>query len=1654
MVAVSQDSCDNQWPQHLDRAIAFTPQSRAQPVPKACISAETVADCSVPLASALFADCVSEEPVAVKNFSPGASAGPSCRSVTDFDFQCEFCAVPLAFSRIVISSAGQPPPFRTCRLCQPQAASAASCAGHVQVESAIGLAMPATVGGWFLDCSEVGLGSGAGSWVSLAQELCCVCCFVPLSIRPSRSRPLLPQMCQHCFSVKTVSNRPTRRVVLDPYVPSGQPVHKILVFRQCAVLARARLVSESSRILPSLRPIALSSFIVPHDAVMLHSAQPAHGAPPSMNALAGGPSSPREAPSAVPEVFQLSRSCLEEVEAKIQVPNPCASPRRAGPNPILAEQLPVDVRGKLISVVAPSLEGPNSKLQQFGEQCHETAGDSHLCQSDLCVGCGCEPPLAASGHQEARLFYQACMRAHLARPTAQLAVALHDCGQFCAGCLCKWLRKCAAASCHEAAEGSTFISGPKYFTQVHMDDPWLGSGEHTKPFMPYQPAGLAEHPSLVLRSRRTRRRRNRRLRREAEASLCVLPVSPPLTPGDSFLEPGCADQEYTIFLATPIEPQPFEQGAPKTPAEEVETGSWKFCQEVVGRWPGGLGGPADSNDWAPGSALFCASGTELNHNVGFSFPSPSPCQQVGDAPVTAPASLNPNSVCRSSAAVSEQGDTHLNATSFCPYLEGQASADAIGTFHSEPRPVSKPPEPIERLCGSTWENFSPGKNQAQIKLDQHTLIPTKTSLWQALQTGLTKSDEQAIVTAIASLEDAGWLQEHTFEWTVAELVMDAIHGDFCQAAHWAVDDVLANLQLRPGRHPVRIISLNVTKWRKELASWLASFTPDLALLQETHLEPKDSALLAAHVGVFGYDVYNCHACATGRGGNTGGLAILHRKHLDVSQVTSHQVEGNGYQAVMFRVKGFDLYVVNVYLKTGEGFQSNINAGILASLLSFVRTIRGAFVILGDFNDDLENLSNTNIGEEVRAVWMGPGTSTCAGGGQIDFGLIASSLAPCVTVQLDWNTPSRPHAALHWQLDVAAMHYRLPQLKGFKPAPLNPQPFPPITATTPVTIMDQAVTDSLSLKFAALSCAVEHSVYGHVQGRGASILVHRAPMPVQGIPNAGWGGKASSFWCRFLGWIKAVRNQGWHVSAFGQQAKGHLKDVWQGDSASLASFAGALDSAMQHADSDAFQALEPTAQSQLKHHTGVLNQDKKQQYARWLSAALVKGMKPLYKCLKSTESPCDRPFRSLSLQDRVYHRWKQWHDIWCQPVTTDPQLLAEVRARAIEQAKQLQPIPLDKAVKLFRKFPAKAPGADGWTAQLLNNLSETAVRAILDFMHACEAAAEWPAQFAISLIACLPKNTLRERPIALLHVLYRSYVRLRFFLIIQWQHSYAQQCSWDRAMPGGAVLDVALGRLVRGECTRHCKQHMVTLFLDLETFYDRCRFDEMFRAGLKLGYPPIILHQAYLVYSGARYLQAEHTVAPVIRANTGILAGCPAAPSIAKLILHDVAAELSEKPGTSNLDVWIDDLSLDTVAAAPKQTASMALRLFRGLRSSLEARGAQVSVGKTSFVATSAEASKALKAICQADDPAIKSFSRDLGVTSGGTRRRLLGLAAARQAKAQVRSKKFNHLFRTGSGWSRLQLFRLACGAIRLLGSVPRGANGIELYAASMWEGRS
>ena len=209
--------------------------------------------------------------------------------------------------------------------------------------------------------------------------------------------------------------------------------------------------------------------------------------------------------------------------------------------------------------------------------------------------------------------------------------------------------------------------------------------------------------------------------------------------------------------------------------------------------------------------------------------------------------------------------------------------------------------------------------------------------------------------------------------------------------------------------------------------------------------------------------------------------------------------------------------------------------------------------------------------------------------------------------------------------------------------------------------------------------------------------------------------------------------------------------------------------------------------------------------------------------------------------------------------------------------------------------------------MLKHLSIEAVQAILDIFHYAEKQAAWPDQLTFVLISMLPKSEKRERPIALLHLLYRSWAKLRWHLVATWQVSYAKQAQWDKALPGGQVLDIALSRLMLGESVRRSRHHLITLFLDLETFYDRCVFGDVVRSGPSLGYPPLILHQAILTYMGPRYIQSEGSLCPPIWPGRGVLAGCPAAPSVTKLVIHPIAAGLASKKTLCNIDIWIDDL---------------------------------------------------------------------------------------------------------------------------------------------------
>ena len=177
----------------------------------------------------------------------------------------------------------------------------------------------------------------------------------------------------------------------------------------------------------------------------------------------------------------------------------------------------------------------------------------------VCSVCQQEPVLGLAVDQEVQEFMQACSTAHQVTPREELHVAMHDAMSYCPHCLCVWEASLRKYRQHVAAHAE--LSGPSYFIDFEeaqeLDDQDGSARLLWSEQVPQMQAKAVSGCGCRLgvpSSRRARRRYNHRLRRDA------------------------ANQYHRVSLDSLIEPLLLEQGAPKTPEEEVTTGSREFCQ--------------------------------------------------------------------------------------------------------------------------------------------------------------------------------------------------------------------------------------------------------------------------------------------------------------------------------------------------------------------------------------------------------------------------------------------------------------------------------------------------------------------------------------------------------------------------------------------------------------------------------------------------------------------------------------------------------------------------------------------------------------------------------------------------------------------------------------------------------------------------------------------------------------------------------------------------------------------------------------------------------------------------------------------------------------------------------------------------------------------
>ena len=146
------------------------------------------------------------------------------------------------------------------------------------------------------------------------------------------------------------------------------------------------------------------------------------------------------------------------------------------------------------------------------------------------------------------------------------------------------------------------------------------------------------------------------------------------------------------------------------------------------------------------------------------------------------------------------------------------------------------------------------------------------------------------------------------------------------------------------------------------------------------------------------------------------------------------------------------------------------------------------------------------------------------------------------------------------------------------------------------------------------------------------------------------------------------------------------------------------------------------------------------------------------------------------------------------------------------------------------------------------------------------------------------------------------------------------------------------------------------------------------------------------------LQAEGVISNGVHCERGMLAGCPAAPLVAKLVLAPVLKDFQGKFPRASIDVWVDDISMDFVGEDSYTVCKEALAV-----------GLQLSVSKTGFLASTAEAKRAVNLYRSEEQPKARDLLKDLGLDSSGGRRRRVGSQQKRMLKGSGRQSKLLHL---------------------------------------------
>ena len=344
---------------------------------------------------------------------------------------------------------------------------------------------------------------------------------------------------------------------------------------------------------------------------------------------------------------------------------------------------------------------------------------------------------------------------------------------------------------------------------------------------------------------------------------------------------------------------------------------------------------------------------------------------------------------------------------------------------------------------------------------------------------------------------------------------------------------------------MEICSANVTSYNTAVSSWLATRLGEgtrIIAIQETHQGETANTKTRRLLQACGLEGNFLPAADTGRGGTTGGQFVAAARALGVHTLAAYNQNGNGWCGILLEQAGSKLALFSIYLKTGESVLGPTNCHILGALRGCLKTLADGlpWIVVGDWNAEPSALGESGFVKAVSGSILDSGEATFAtSASNLDYAVVHSSLAGLVSLQVDWEVPWRPHAAL--RLRLAWQHLRLlvPKLKAYKDVPLLEGPRLPWSTFELETVQlcnelvcprQQFCDEELSHVFGAWMAqaegwlkSVETDVDPKDLGRGVHVAIEMQPLAMpEVVEGRFWKHPSLEFWQTLSSWVETFQ----------------------------------------------------------------------------------------------------------------------------------------------------------------------------------------------------------------------------------------------------------------------------------------------------------------------------------------------------------------------------------------------------------------------------------------------------------------------------------------------------------------------------------------------------